>query len=385
MNPMNQIPLSLYIHIPWCIKKCPYCDFNSHVTRQEIPEKDYLNALISDFNQQLSYRQEREIQTVFIGGGTPSLMSPAFYQKLLKKIMPYLAQDAEITLEANPGTLDFGSTTTERSKFHEYRDLGINRLSLGIQSLQDQKLQYIGRMHSAENALRAIELARISGFEQFNCDLMFGLPEQTMEEALGDLKHIIAECPAHISWYQLTIEPNTHFYRRPPQLPADDALFDMQQQGQALLAQYGYEHYEVSAYAQAQQKCQHNLNYWLFGDYIGIGAGAHGKITLENQSIIRSVHAKNPGIYMKTATDVQIKHILKEQHLFEFMLNTLRLKQPIPYHLVETRSFIPQNTLLKALAPAVAQQLIRCHADYFELTERGSHFINEILLDFLNP
>ncbi len=377
---MNHIPISLYIHIPWCIKKCPYCDFNSHVARRDIPEKDYLNALICDFNHQTVYLQARQIQTVFIGGGTPSLMSPDFYQELLEKISPYLMPDAEITLEANPGTIDMTS-----NKFARYRAIGINRLSLGVQSLQDSKLKYLGRMHSSENARHAIIHAQDSGFDNLNCDLMFGLPDQKIDEALADLQGIIELKPTHISWYQLTIEPNTYFYRHPPTLLPDDYSYEMQLKGQQLLAAAHFAQYEVSAYAKQTRRCLHNLNYWEFGDYLGIGAGAHGKITLADNTITRTEHHKNPKIYRDTSTRVQQHTIATNQYVFEFMLNALRLTQPIPYALVEARCFIDRNTLLKSLATLQHKSLINCSKTQFQLTEKGSLFINDILIELLQP
>jgi putative oxygen-independent coproporphyrinogen III oxidase len=375
---MTAIPISLYVHIPWCIKKCPYCDFNSHVARQDIPEKAYLDALISDFNHQLSYLQGRKIQTVFIGGGTPSLLSPDFYQELLDNISPHLEPEAEITLEANPGTIDFQS-----SKFRDYRSIGINRLSLGIQSLDDQKLKYLGRMHSKENAIQAIEFAKASGFDNFNCDLMFGLTDQTIDGALDDLQQIIDLKPTHLSWYQLTIEPNTHFYRRPPTLPTDDYIFDMQIAGQQLLADHDFKQYEVSAYTRPDHNCKHNLNYWLFGDYIGIGAGAHGKITLPEQRIMRTEQHKNPKVYMDTVANLKIVPVLENQYLFEFMLNALRLQQEIPFETVYQRCFLTRGMVIEALAPAKENKLIDYNSHGFYVLEKGTRFVNDILVDIL--
>lgn len=371
---MNTIPMSLYIHIPWCIKKCPYCDFNSHVARQELPETQYLEALVTDFKEQLSYLQHRQIKTIFIGGGTPSLMPANFYRQLLHEIAPYLATGVEITLEANPGVID-------RAHFEGYYNAGINRISLGIQSLQPQKLKYLGRMHSDNDAIQAIKLVKDCGFTNFNCDLMFGLPEQRIEDALADLQGIIDEQPSHLSWYQLTIEPNTHFYRRPPTLPASDYIFEMQQQGQQLLAHYGYHQYEISAYAQHNKQCLHNLNYWQFGDYIGIGAGAHGKITLSDQSILRTEHHKNPKIYMHTANHVQQHLVPKEQRLFEFMLNALRLYQPIAFELAYQRCAIARNELLHALQKSIDDELITYDETTLQLTQRGKQFVDDILLE----
>ena len=381
----QRVPISLYIHIPWCIKKCPYCDFNSHVSRQEIPEKSYLQAIITDFCDQLSYLEMRQINTIFIGGGTPSLMSHEFYQALLEKISPYLVKNAEITLEANPGSIDFTEAFTQSSKFHAYRQLGINRLSLGIQSLQNDKLQALGRVHLQDEALQAITLAKHAGFTNFNCDLMFGLPNQTIADALADLSGIIEHNPTHISWYQLTIEPNTHFYRKPPKLPEDDYILDMQQQGQALLAKHGYHQYEVSAYAKEKYQCQHNRNYWLFGDYLGIGAGAHGKITnTHTGKIIRTENHKHPKMYLETERkQAQLIHVLKEQVIFEFLLNTLRLQEPITFDLFEQRCNLPKTLLQQQLTKGVADGLIEVFDDAFRVTDKGRWFVDEVLVNCL--
>lgn len=370
---MNSIPLSLYIHIPWCIKKCPYCDFNSHVARQELPEAQYLNALVTDFKQQLSYLQHRLIKTIFIGGGTPSLMPAHFYQQLLAEIHPYLVKNAEITLEANPGVID-------SKHFSGYKKAGINRLSLGIQSLQTQKLKYLGRMHSNTDALRAIQLITDCGFTNFNCDLMFGLPQQSITEALTDLQQVLKQKPTHLSWYQLTIEPNTHFYRRPPILPASDYIFEMQQQGQRVLADHGFQQYEISAYAHAQKQCQHNLNYWQFGDYIGIGAGAHGKITLGDGKIIRTEHVKSPKLYMHTAACVKQHTVNPDHYLFEFMLNALRLYQPITFTHITERCGLSRTDVLNALQKPIADQLMNYDKEALHLTSRGQWFIDDILV-----
>ena len=267
-------PLSLYIHIPWCVRKCPYCDFNSHRSPDDLPEDDYVDALLEDLESDRVHAQGRPLRSIFIGGGTPSLFSPRAYQRLLAGIRHAVPFDdnLEITLEANPGTF-------EQEKFSAYRAAGINRLSIGIQSFNPLHLQALGRIHDDTEALRAAAIARRAGFDNLNLDLMFGLPGQSRREALDDLRRAADCAPAHLSWYQLTIEPNTEFYRRPPPLPGDDALAAMQEEGQALLARAGYRQYEISAYSQPGRACAHNLNYWTFGDYLGIGAGAHGKLT----------------------------------------------------------------------------------------------------------
>lgn len=376
------IPLSLYIHIPWCIKKCPYCDFNSHVARQDIPESDYLMALCQDFEQQSSYLESRQIETIFIGGGTPSLMSPAFYDTLLRKVLPYCPSNVEITLEANPGTIDFTSQT-DQSKFHGFRQAGINRLSLGIQSFSPTQLKYLGRMHSDDDAKRALELAHTAGFARINGDLMFGLPHQTIEEALTDIETLASFNPSHISWYQLTIEPETYFAKRPPPLPTDDYRADMMQAGQALLASHGFKQYEISAYTRGQ-RCQHNMNYWQFGDYLGIGAGAHGKITTQNPlTIARTLTPKHPKLYLSASHKHQSIVIAEKNILFEAMLNLLRLIEFIPWTLLSTRTGIPTTQLIDKLNPLAKKELITLHENGFKLTTLGQRFVDNILEAFI--
>lgn len=380
------IPLSLYIHIPWCIKKCPYCDFNSHVARQDIPESDYLAALCQDFEQHASYLESRQIETIFIGGGTPSLMSPNFYDRLLENILPYCVSDVEITLEANPGTIDFKQNNTSNSKFHDYRSLGINRLSLGIQSFSDQQLKYLGRMHSGDNAKQALTLAHAAGFTKINGDLMFGLPHQTIEDALIDIDTLAQFKPSHISWYQLTIEPNTHFAKRPPTLPTDDARDDIHSAGQARLAEHGFNPYEISAYAHDGQRCRHNMNYWLFGDYLGIGAGAHGKITTQDPfTLNRTITPKHPKLYLEAALKHQSRQIHAKDILFEAMLNYLRLLEPIPYQLVATRTGISEKTLKERLGQLEEKKFITQTNTHFELTYLGQRYVNEALEELLTP
>ena len=276
-------PLALYIHIPWCVRKCPYCDFNSHAASPTLPEEEYVDALLADLDQDLHAVHGRELSSIFFGGGTPSLFSAQALGRLLKGVEQRIrfAPDIEITLEANPGTF-------EQEKFTAYRALGINRLSIGIQSFQEQKLKALGRIHNGDEAIRAAGMARQAGFDNFNLDLMHGLPDQSLDDALGDLRQAIAMKPTHLSWYQLTLEPNTVFWNQPPVLPEDDTLWDIQEAGQALLAEHGYAQYEVSAYAQPGRAARHNLNYWSFGDFIGIGAGAHGKLSHPDGRILRT-------------------------------------------------------------------------------------------------
>jgi putative oxygen-independent coproporphyrinogen III oxidase len=307
-----------------------------------------------------------------------------FYKALLETVRPYCSPNVEITLEANPGTIDFTTACANQSKFHAYRQLGINRLSLGIQSFSPEKLKHIGRMHSDRESIQAIDLAKQAGFTNWNGDLMFGLPQQTLQEALYDLQTLIDLNPPHISWYQLTIEPNTHFYRRPPTLPQDDILFEIYESGQALLASAGYQQYEVSAYAQNQQYCRHNLNYWQFGDYIGIGAGAHGKITLKSPfKIIRTETPKHPRLYLGADQKHQTTLVLPEQYLFEAMLNLLRLQQPVAFKLIEQRTQLEIEWIQQQLQPFDQQGLLQFTQTHFQLTKKGQLFANDILAALL--
>lgn len=373
-------PLSLYIHIPWCIRKCPYCDFNSHQAGTELPEQDYIQALLADLDHDLPWVQGREIQSIFFGGGTPSLFSAAAYQVLFNGLQQRLsfAPDIEITLEANPGTF-------EAEKFAAYRQLGINRLSIGIQSFHPPHLQALGRVHDSAQAMRAVELAQQAGFDNFNLDLMYGLPGQTVEQALADIEQALVFNPPHLSWYQLTIEPNTEFYKTPPRLPQDDDLWDIQEAGLALLAQQGFEHYEISAHAKPGQAARHNLNYWQFGDYLGIGAGAHGKITLPHTGqIIRTQKTRLPKDYLNP-----VKPCLSSQQAIatdeiglECLMNALRLKDGMP-----TAEFMQRTGLtLDAVAKPVqkARQLGLLQVDErIMATAKGQQYLNELLALFL--
>ena len=288
LNLISVPPLTLYIHTPWCVQKCPYCDFNSHAIKATVPEKDYLQAVLSDLEQDLPRVWGRRVQSVFIGGGTPSALSPEFYDRLFSELRALLMINAtaEITMEANPGTVDY-------EKFKEFRETGINRLSMGIQSFEDQHLQILGRIHNSKDAFKAFELARKAEFENINLDLMFGLPSQSEEQALNDVNQAITLGPEHLSYYQLTIEPNTFYYAHPPILPDNDLIFHMQKEAQQMLAEHEYLQYEVSAYSRTGKQCMHNRNYWEFGDYLGIGAGAHGKLTDVNQQKISRLVKEN--------------------------------------------------------------------------------------------
>ncbi len=373
-------PLSLYIHIPWCIRKCPYCDFNSHQAGTELPEQDYIQALLADLDHDLPWVQGREIHSIFFGGGTPSLFSAAAYQVLFNGLQQRLsfAPDIEITLEANPGTF-------EAEKFAAYRQLGINRLSIGIQSFHPPHLQALGRVHDSAQAMRAVELAQQAGFDNFNLDLMYGLPGQTVEQALADIRQALVFNPPHLSWYQLTIEPNTEFYKTPPRLPQDDDLWDIQEAGLALLAQQGFEHYEISAHAKPGQAARHNLNYWQFGDYLGIGAGAHGKITLPHTGqIIRTQKTRLPKDYLNP-----VKPCLSSQQAIatdeiglECLMNALRLKDGMPTAAFLQRTGLTLDAVTKPVQKARQLGLLQVD-ERIMATAKGQQYLNELLALFL--
>ncbi|RLT95111.1 radical SAM family heme chaperone HemW [Ketobacter sp.] len=375
--------LALYVHIPWCVRKCPYCDFNSHESR-DIPEADYIAALLRDLEQDLEqdllqqpfWAQGREISSIFFGGGTPSLFSAASYDQLLQAIHQKIpiARQAEITLEANPGTFEY-------EKFAGFRQAGINRLSIGVQSFADDKLAALGRIHNRDNAIRAIAAAHEVGFAKVNVDLMHGLPRQSVADALADLQQAIDLHPTHLSWYQLTIEPNTVFYRRPPTLPDDDALGEIEDAGWALLQQQGYQRYETSAYAQPGFQCKHNLNYWRFGDYLALGAGAHGKLTLADGRVLRYQKTRLPQDYLHPDKAFTAKqHVVAQPDLpFEFFMNALRLMEPITKSLFSERTGLALQTVEKPVAHAVAQGLLEDHPDHWRTTELGQRFLNTLL------
>lgn len=376
-------PLSLYVHLPWCIKKCPYCDFNSHAIKgNSLPEIEYLNALKHDLKQdvlEFSLRH-RPIQSLFIGGGTPSLFSPNTIGEILSMIQTELTltSDVEITMEANPGTF-------EQDRFTDFRKAGINRLSIGIQSFNSEKLQSLGRIHDDKQAIKAIDTAYRAGFNNINLDLMYGLPNQTLEEALSDLSIAFSFAPQHLSWYQLTLEPNTEFYVKPPKLPEDDSLWEMQMEGQSHMAERGFLPYEISAYTH-DKKCKHNLNYWLFGDYLGIGAGAHGKISDPNtHTITRTWKTKHPKDYLNTDTPfIAGRKILSSKDIaLEFMLNALRLYQPISVSLFESRTGLSIQTLAPQLNQVQKQGLLMWDETQIETTSKGKQYLNELLEVFL--
>ncbi|SEL17517.1 radical SAM family heme chaperone HemW [Pseudomonas agarici] len=379
--PLAQLPpLALYIHIPWCVRKCPYCDFNSHAASPVLPEQAYVDALLADLDQNLLAVHGRELSSIFFGGGTPSLFSAQALGRLLKGVearIPF-ASDIEITLEANPGTF-------EQEKFVAYRQLGINRLSIGIQSFQAAKLKALGRIHTGDEAMRAADMARRAGFDNFNLDLMHGLPDQSLEDALGDLRQAIALKPTHLSWYQLTLEPNTVFWNQPPTLPEDDTLWDIQEAGQALLAEHGYTQYEVSAYAQSGRAARHNLNYWRFGDFIGIGAGAHGKLSHPDGRIVRTWKTRLPKDYLNPAKSFQAgeKALSNDELPFEFLMNALRLTEGVDAILFAQRTGLSLDRLHEGRAEAEQNGLLQVEPTRLAATARGQLFLNDLLQYFL--
>lgn len=374
-------PLALYIHIPWCVRKCPYCDFNSHTASPVLPEQEYVDALLADLDQDLHAVYGRELTSIFFGGGTPSLFSAEALGRLLQGVEQRIrfAADIEITLEANPGTF-------EQEKFVAYRKLGINRLSIGIQSFQQEKLEALGRIHNGDEAVRAAGMARQAGFDNFNLDLMHGLPDQSLDDALSDLRQAIALKPSHISWYQLTLEPNTVFWNQPPVLPEDDTLWDIQEAGQALLAEHGYAQYEVSAYAQAGRPARHNLNYWSFGDFIGIGAGAHGKLSHPDGRIVRTWKTRLPKDYLNPAKSFQAgeKSLSNDEMPFEFLMNALRLTAGVESRLYPERTGLSLDTLAEGRREAEQSGLLQVEPSRLAATERGQLFLNDLLQQFLN-
>lgn len=373
-------PLSLYIHVPWCVRKCPYCDFNSHTSPQSLPEKAYVAALIADLQADLAWVQGRQIGSVFIGGGTPSLFSGQTYQDLFAQLRHYLdfATDCEVTLEANPATV-------EHDNFEGYLSAGINRLSLGVQSFNAQHLQTLGRIHSQQDAFNAIKLAKTAGFNNFNIDLMHGLPQQHLNQALDDIDYALSFQPTHLSWYQLTIEPNTAFYRQPPTLPDDDILWAIQEAGQQRLAQAGFQQYEVSAYSQ-NHPSKHNLNYWQFGDYLAIGAGAHGKVTTP-EGIFRYRKTRLPKDYLAAAPQQQarlgLEKIATEDLYFEFMMNALRLKDGVPIAYFHQRTGLAWSDLLTKIQPALNKQWLTLDRQHIKCTDLGFNYLNDVLSLFL--
>jgi len=376
-------PLSLYIHLPWCVRKCPYCDFNSHALRGELPEQAYLDALLRDLAAEAERAGNRPVRTVFIGGGTPSLFSAEAIADLLEAVRHSLnlAADAEITLEANPGTV-------EQERFRGFRATGVNRLSIGIQSFDDAKLRRLGRIHGSAEALRAVEAARAAGFDNFNLDLMYGLPDQDLAGALADLEQAIALAPAHISHYQLTLEPNTLFHARPPALPDDDLIFEMQVACQARLADAGYRHYEISAYARPGREARHNINYWTFGDYLALGAGAHGKLTDAAAGTIRRyAKHRHPRDYQKLAGSpaaIQDDRLLSRDDVtLEFMMNALRLRAGFGIDTWEAHTGLAWSQVRPLIGQAEAQGWLRVDDRQVRPTPDGQRYLNELLQIFV--
>lgn len=371
-------PLSLYLHIPWCVQKCPYCDFNSHALKGEVPHDDYVAHLLADLDADLPLTAGRTVETIFIGGGTPSLLSSEAMQNLLDGVRARLpvSPTAEITMEANPGTV-------EADRFSAYQRAGVNRISIGVQSFSAEKLERLGRIHGPDEATRAAHLATDLGLRSFNLDLMHGLPNQTLEEALDDLRQAIALNPPHLSWYQLTIEPNTMFAYKTPVLPDDDALWDIFEQGDKLLTAAGYQQYETSAYAKPGYQCQHNLNYWRFGDYLGVGCGAHGKLTQPDGRILRTVKVKHPRGYMQ-GRYMDKQHEVESKELpFEFFMNRFRLLEAAPREEFAIYTGLEESSVRTQIDEAIAKEYMVETATHWQITEKGKLFLNSLLELFL--
>lgn len=375
-------PLSLYVHLPWCVSKCPYCDFNSHALKGSLPEAAYLDALVRDLDLDLPRVQGREIQTVFFGGGTPSLFSAKGIERFLRAVherLP-LAAGGEITLEANPGTV-------ERGRFAEYRAAGVTRLSIGVQSFEPEHLKALGRIHSSDEAVRAAEEAHAAGLANFNLDLMYGLPGQSLEQAKADVRRAAALAPAHVSHYQLTLEPNTLFHAHPPKLPEDEVIWAMQLECQAVLAELGYLQYEISAYARPGRECRHNLNYWRFGDYLGLGAGAHGKLTDASGRVTRLWKLKHPESYLQKAGTPAalggVDVVGAADLAFEFMLNRLRLLETFGPEDFEAATGLPQGALAPGVSRALSLELLETVPKGWRVTRRGHNYLNDLQALFL--
>jgi putative oxygen-independent coproporphyrinogen III oxidase len=381
-------PLSIYVHLPWCVRKCPYCDFNSHVAPPDLPQARYIDWLLHDLDHDLQWVADRQVHSIFFGGGTPSLFAPEQISRLLQGLRTRIphASDVEVTMEANPGTIEHG-------RFAGYREAGVTRISLGVQTFNDKQLQRLGRIHSSAQVHTAVDELRTAGFDNFNLDLMYALPEQTLAQALHDVEQAIALSPAHVSHYQLTLEPGTVFFHQPPPLPDDDTAWSMQLECQSLLAAQGYQHYEVSAYALAGRQCRHNLNYWQFGDYLGLGAGAHGKVTQanadEDNRVLRTVRAKQPREYLSindaARRITERSGVPKTQLPFEFMLNALRLSDGFSLHQFAQRTGLDATTITPTLSAAEARGLLReVRTGSWQATELGQRFLNDTQALFLS-
>ena len=383
MNKLQLPPLSLYIHIPWCVRKCPYCDFNSHQADHAVPEQHYVATLLRDLEQELELVQGRALHSVFFGGGTPSLFSGAAISSILEGVsrrIP-LKTDAEVTLEANPGTV-------EAEKFHAFVEAGVNRISLGVQSFNDDQLQALGRIHDSEQAVSAIELAQGVGLASFNIDLMHGLPGQNIADARADLQRAASYRPPHISWYQLTIEPNTRFYKNPPRLPPESVLADIQDQGEAILGTEGYRQYEVSAFARSGYRCHHNLNYWQFGDYLGIGAGAHSKLTdLSQSQVLRFSRTRLPADYLAQRSGdfrVSERALTPQDLVAEYMMNALRLQEGFELRDFTARTGLATEVLNQPLQSLLQKELLQLDQSRVSATALGRRYLDTVVAEFFH-
>ncbi|MBY7796798.1 radical SAM family heme chaperone HemW [Vibrio fluvialis] len=380
--------LSLYVHIPWCVQKCPYCDFNSHALKADIPEEEYIDALLEDLDTDIERYQlagdPRLLHSIFIGGGTPSLISADGIGRLLRGIEARIAfkPDIEITMEANPGTI-------EAERFVGYRHVGVTRISIGVQSFEPEKLSRLGRIHGRDEAVNAAKLAHQIGLNSFNLDLMHGLPDQTLDQALADLDRAIELAPPHLSWYQLTIEPNTMFYFKPPTLPDDDALWDIFDLGHQKLTEAGYVQYEISGYSKPGNQCQHNLNYWRFGDYLGIGCGSHGKLSFADGRIVRTTKVKHPRGYLAAYQNLAKPYLDSEQLVedvdrpFEFFMNRFRLIEPCPKADFSATTGLPISVIQPTLDWAIEQGYLSENDTHWQITEKGKLFLNDLLAAFM--
>jgi len=379
---IDAIPVALYVHFPWCERKCPYCDFNSHEQFKPAEQSDYIDALLNDLKQQLGSLYQRPLHSIFLGGGTPSLFSGDSIERLLDAIDKRwgIGRDVEVTMEANPGS-------AEADRFRSYRNAGVNRLSLGIQSFANRHLKALGRIHDRDQAIRAIEAARLN-FDRINLDIMHGLSGQTTAEALDDLAMAVDRAEGHISWYQLTIERNTAFWSKPPSLPGDDSLADIQDAGEAYLRQSGFDQYEVSAWARPGQQSRHNLNYWTFGDYLGIGAGAHGKITRPGGEVIRKQRSRLPKDYMAAIADNKppLQQVIPADQLpVEFMLNALRLRGGVNQQLYRARTGLDATDIAGIRSELVSEGLLSDAPDRLAVTPLGFRFLNDVVARFMSP
>lgn len=382
-------PLSLYVHIPWCVQKCPYCDFNSHAQKGEIPETQYIDALLDDLKTDIEkYQLEqtpRLLHSIFIGGGTPSLISPQEIGRLLRGIEALLPFEdhIEITMEANPGTI-------EAERFAQFQTQGVNRISIGVQSFEQEKLQALGRIHGPQEAINAAHLAHQIGLNSFNLDLMHGLPNQTQGQALADLEQAIELNPYHLSWYQLTIEPNTLFYSKPPVLPDDDDLWDIFEQGHQRLTEAGYVQYEISGYSKPGYQCRHNLNYWHFGDYLGIGCGSHGKLSFADGRIVRTTKIKHPKGYLAAYQNLVKPYLDSEQQVelddraFEFFMNRFRLIEACPKAEFIQRTGLTLESIAQPIAQAITQGFIHDTETCWQVTQKGKLFFNDLIELFVD-